>query len=92
MALGLTHRFVTAVVILLGMHMLILSLGLHVMRCLAALLSLGLALHKSAETFAIGVKLVNTTITNRKWILLMLTYSSITPLGILSGTGQIPRL
>jgi zinc transporter ZupT len=46
----------------------------------------GLAVHKSAETFAIGVKLVNTNISSRKWVWLMLTYSAITPLGIVTGT------
>jgi hypothetical protein len=46
----------------------------------------GLAVHKSAETFAIGVKLVNTNISSRKWVWLMLTYSVITPLGIVTGT------
>jgi hypothetical protein len=41
--------------------------------------------HKSAETFAIGVKLVNTSISSRKWVWLMLTYSAITPFGIIVG-------
>lgn len=45
----------------------------------------GLAIHKSAETFAIGVKLVNTNISSRKWVWLMLTYSGITPFGIVTG-------
>lgn len=62
MALALTRRFITAIVILIG-----------------------LAVHKSAETFAIGVKLVNTNISSRKWVWLMLTYSAITPLGIVTG-------
>jgi zinc transporter ZupT len=49
----------------------------------------GLAVHKSAETFAIGVKLVNTSITSRKWVWLMLTYSAITPLGIVAGSSSL---
>jgi zinc transporter 1/2/3 len=62
MALALTGRLITAIVILIG-----------------------LAVHKSAETFAIGVKLVNTSISSRKWVWLMLTYSAITPFGIIVG-------
>lgn len=46
---------------------------------------IGIAIHKPAESFAMGVNFMREAVPVKKWVGLTLTFASVTPLGIILG-------
>lgn len=91
--LHLNHHFRTnlssyILTIFLSIHSILLGAALGVEETLASILIIFLAIigHKTAEAFALGVNLGNSSLTQRTTIRIMMMYCLMTPIGIFIGS------
>lgn len=75
-------------IVLLSIHAILAGVALGVETTISALMIIFFAIiaHKGAEAFALGVKIRNSSLIQTSMIKLMIVFSLMTPLGILSGT------
>jgi len=75
--------------IVLSVHSFISGLALGVESNTTSLIALTVAIvsHKWVESFAVGVSLVRMGVPFKKFFLIMLAYSSMTPVGVFTGMG-----